>query len=154
MKLHFYTPRKMEFLFQKSALFKTFWNVDVNNFWIFQNQFDNIFVSIIPRLHKCSRSKIISCIQINSFGIVQEQFDNIFVSILASPHKWSPSKIIFDIQSNFFRIAAFQKKSMKKFANNLCRLVKQNVANNSVSLQSPKNKRKLIFGECNLIRSR
>ena len=83
---------------------KAFWNVDVNDFGIFQQQFDNIFVSIEASPYKWSTSIISCCIQINSFIMVQEQFDNIFVSILASPYKCSPSIIPSCIQLNSSRM--------------------------------------------------
>ena len=46
---------------------KTFWNIDVNDFGIFQQQFDNVFVSTSASNHKCSYSIMISCIKIQYF---------------------------------------------------------------------------------------
>ena len=42
-----------------------FWNVGINEFGMFLEQFGNIFVTIYTSQHKCSRSFIIYCIQFN-----------------------------------------------------------------------------------------
>ena len=71
---------------------------------MFQEQLDNIFVSLLASIHKCSSSTVISCIQLNLARMVQEEFDNIFVSISTCKHECRLSTIASCIHVNSFRM--------------------------------------------------